>query len=539
MSLTLPAHSVTRKSSGFLKFWKTLSRPAIAPEPEIQIPESDLILPTEIWLEVLGLLPGYTLDALSRVSKRLRWIVLPLYFRSQQIFPFMETFAFRRRNMSAELAGYQDRSLQRLKFLRSDRLIHVVKDLFISPYPPGYNRRHRVKHTPVETVMHQLLSALPQFDNLTKLVLRFPHCEDTLFSALGSLHLDSFELEVLPASLGSIPIPTRREFIFNPSSSPVQVFPSGKLSLRLLFPESLQAVVAGPTGTDTVTRALISTSSGFPALTTLDMSLRFAGCPQFSQTLQACPNLSSLRLRSSVIDGSTVPALLPPLPPTIVPHLTCYHGPAVFAPIFARGRALRHVRLWSSHSVSAVTAPWLLQPILLQLNPTIESLELGVTLVPDALLETIRDAFPALTTLSINAHLDSFHPGSVERRTLPDDIPPHTVRLALPRDLRLRTLRLGAQLEGALTAPAQICDSARDAVRAFPEGYDPTSWRRWVVDRPWYCIVWTHTGNSEGEFGRALDGTLRVEYGDHYFESFERGQRISSRTVEEAVQRMA
>ncbi|KAJ7764307.1 hypothetical protein B0H16DRAFT_1526678 [Mycena metata] len=546
MSLTLSAHSITRKSSRFLKFWKNLSRLAISPESETQIPESHVILPTELWLEILEWIPGYTLDPLSRVSKRLRWIVIPLYFRSLQIFPFMETFAFRRRSMSAELAGYQKRSLQRLKFLRSERLIHVVRDLFISPYPPGYNRRHRVKHTPVDAVMNQLLSTLPEFNNLTKLVLRFPHCDDTLFLALGSLHLDSFELEVLPDSLGSIPIPTRREFIFNPSSSPVQNFPPASLSLRFLFPESMQSIVAGPTGTDTIIRALLSTPSGFPALTKLDISLRPAGRPQFPSALEACPNLSSLRLRSSVIDVSTEPAAdLPPLPPTLMSHLTNYHGPAAFAPAFATGRRLRHARLWASHSVSAVAVPFLLPPILTQLPPTLETLELGVTLVPVFLLETIGNAFPALTTLSINAHLDAFHPGSVDRRTLPDpdsaDSGKVLVRLALPQNLhRLRTLRLGVQLEGP--TPAQIHTSAREAVSAFSGGYDPTSWRRWVVDRPWYCVEWTRArefGVDEGEGGSGFnEGTVRVEYGEHYFESFERGQRISERTVEEAVQRM-
>ncbi|KAJ7764300.1 hypothetical protein B0H16DRAFT_1526664 [Mycena metata] len=528
MSLTLSGRSVTRKSSGFLKFWKNLSRLAISPESETQIPESDVILPTELWLEILEWIHGYTLlEALSRVSKRLRWIVLPLYFRAQQIFPFMETFAFRRRSMSAELAGYQKRSLQRLKFLRSERFIHVVTDLFISPYPPGYNRRHRVIHTPVDAVMHRLLSTLPDFNNLTKLVLRFPHCDDTLFSALGSLHLDSFELEVLPDSLGSIPIPTRREFIFNPSSSPVQMLPPASLSLRFLFPESMQSIVAGPTGTDTIIRALLSTPSGFPALTKLDISLRSAERPEFPSALEVCPNLSSLRLRSSVTDGSTGPADLPPFSSTLIRHLTSYHGPAAFAPAFA---------------VSAVAAPFLLPPILKKLPPTLETLELGVTLVPVFLLETIGNAFPALTTLAINAHLDAFHPGSVERRTLPDpdsaDSDKVLVRLSLPQNLhRLRTLRLGAQLAGA--TPVQIHTSAREAVSAFSGGYDPTSWRRWVVDRPWYCVEWTRTALGEREGGSGFnEGTVRVEYGEHYFESFERGQRISERTVEEAVQRM-
>ncbi|KAJ7185350.1 hypothetical protein C8R46DRAFT_1342638 [Mycena filopes] len=517
MSLVPPARSIRRKSSGFLKFWK---KPRSA---DVQILESDIILPTEIWLDILALLPGYLLDPLSRV------------------FPFVETFAFRRRNVSAELTGYEERSLERLNFLSTERLTYAVRELFISPYPPGYNRRHKAQHTAIDKVMRELLAILPQFHNLKNLVLRFPECNGTLLTALGSMCLDSFELELLPTSSGEILIPAQRDFIFNASSSPIQGFLSPQLYLRFLYPASLQSIVAGPTGSDTVARALLSTPSGLPALTKLDVSLRFAGHSQFTEALLACPNLSSLRLRSSVLDGSTVPAALAPLPQTAVPHLQCYHGPAVFVPTFARGRALRHVRLWSSHSVSSVTAPWLLQPILLQLaSPSIESLELGVTVVPDSLLETIRDAFPALTTLALNAHLDAFHPGSVARRTLPDSEPPApTVRLTLPVGLRLHILRLGAQLEGALTAPEAIRESARAAVHAFPGNYDPTSWRRWVVDRPWYCLEWMHAPDAGAEFGMALHGTLRVEYGEHYFESFERGQRISSRTIQEAVQRMA
>jgi hypothetical protein len=36
-----------------------------------------------------------------------------------------------------------------------------------------------------------------------------------------------------------------------------------------------------------------------------------------------------------------------------------------------------------------------------------------------------------------------------------------------------------------------------------------------------------------------MDGTLSVEYGEHYFRGFEHGARISARTVDEAVLRMA
>jgi hypothetical protein len=166
---------------------------------------------------------------------------------------------------------------------------------------------------------------------------------------------------------------------------------------------------------------------------------------------------------------------------------------------------------------------------------------LGITLVPDGLLETLCTAFPALAVLEINIHLDAFHPGTVLRRVLTPPVPPRA-RLTLPAGMRLQTLRLGTQLAGAPGAPDTeqlLLDSAREAVRAFPGDYDPTSWRRWVVDRPWYCVEWTRVADAdETQFGTALEGTLRVEYGEHYSQGFERGERIDAQSVEKAVLRM-
>ncbi|KAF7340408.1 Ubiquitin family protein [Mycena venus] len=502
--------SLAKKGSQFFKFWK---------KPRESAESASLVLPTEIWLDILSYFPDHALEPLSRICKQLRWIVLPLFFRSQQMFPFLETFTFRKLAMS--IGEYEERSLQRISFVCSDQISPALRELLILYYAPGYNRRHRATHTPVEAVTQPLFLALPKFSNLTKLVLQFPPCNNTLFSALNTLHLDHFELEVLPTALGDIPIPAQKEFLFNCSGSPIQIPPANGLSLRFLFPESLERVVAGPTGTDTLTRALVSHPSGFPTLQTLDLSLRFVASSHFTSALAACPKLSSLRLRSPAIEG-------------------CYHGPAIFAPAFARGRILRTVRLWPTRSVSAVSAPWLLHPVLQQLGgEALTSLELGITLVPESLLEAIRDAFPALTTLSINAHLDSFRPGTVERRVVAPPTALHA-RVALPIGMQLQTLRLGTQLAGAPddnagTELMTLFESAREVVRAFPGGYDPTSWRRWAVDQPWYCVEWTRvvtlTADGGGEFGTALDGTLRVEYGEHYFQGFERGARMAVQTA--------
>ncbi|KAJ6461532.1 hypothetical protein DFH09DRAFT_1495168 [Mycena vulgaris] len=470
---TASAPTLGRKPSGFLTFWKKKPR---SPVPG-NILESDIVLPPELWLEILAGSPGHALELVYRVCKRLRQIVLPLFFRSQQVFPFLETFTFRRLSMSLELSGYQERSLKRLDFLSSNQISTAVRELFVSPYPPGYNRRHKVEHRPVENVMQHLLAALPRFSALSKLVLHFPMWNDTLVSSLASLQLESFELEGLPTAQGEIPIPAQKEFFFDRSTSPTQLFPPRALSLRFMFSDSLERLVVGPAGTDTITHALLAHPSGFPSLQTLDLSLRFAASPDFAAALAACPNLTSIRLRSSLIDGSGIPNALPPLPQTTIPCLTSYHGPLGLAPTFAHGRSLRTVRLWSTHSVAAVCTPSLLPPVRRQIGATVDSLELGVTTVPAALLESIHAALPALAHLAINAHLDAFHPGSVERQVLPTAL---RARVALPPGMRLASLHLGAQLLG--TSHAELCESAREIVAAFPGGYDPTSWRRWVVD---------------------------------------------------------
>ncbi|KAJ7745550.1 hypothetical protein DFH07DRAFT_963247 [Mycena maculata] len=188
-------------------------------------------------------------------------------------------------------------------------------------------------------------------------------------------------------------------------------------------------------------------------------------------------------------------------------------------------RALR------SHLRARPPAPGLLPPTLLQLGETIESLELGVTVVSHSLLNTIRDAFPLIAFLSFNAHLDAFHPGTLERHTLHAPLEP---RVTLPFGLRPHTLRLGAQLGG--NSHAELCAAAHETAQGFPAAYDPTSWRRWIVDRSWYVVEWTHDGEDVDSSG-SLEGALRIEYGEHYFKSFERASRILARTVDEAILR--
>ncbi|KAF7367710.1 Ubiquitin family protein [Mycena sanguinolenta] len=519
MSRRLRAISLSRKSSQLLKFWKKSSpgTPAI-PDLHTEIHESALILPTEIWLEILSHFPDYALEPLSRICRRLRWIVLPLLFRSQQFFPFLETFEFR--CLTWGVAEYTERLLQRLSFLSSPQLSFAIQELSISYYAPAYNRRHQVTHTPMEAVMQPLFGALPKFENLTSLILQYPVCNDTLFAALNSLRLDFFELELLPTALGDIPIPSQKEFLFNCSNSPIQQpLPLTGLSVRLIFPESLVRVGAGPTGTEIVARALACHPSELDSLKTLDLSLSFVSSPHFTGALAACPNLSSLRLRSSFKENSPVIPALPTLPQNALPHLSCYHGPAEYAPAFAHSRTLQTARLWCTHRVVGVRHPLFLHPILSLLGSgstaaALTTLELGLTLVPAS---PPRDN-PAILSL----HSPLSHSIHISTRSILEQ--------------SLKTLRLGTQLAGAPNADSpdsdgmkELCDSARKVIHAFPGGYDPTSWRSWVVDKPWYCVEWSRAGEEVDDHEAntvLLDGTLRIEYGDHYFRGFERGEQI-------------
>ncbi|KAJ7628776.1 hypothetical protein FB45DRAFT_1028840 [Roridomyces roridus] len=248
--------SLARQSSAIFAFWKKPQKPKIS--------ESDILLPTEIWLDILDLIPEIALDSISRASKRLRFVALPLFFRSQQIFPFQDTFAYRRISMSAhsELSpdGYQERSIQRLKFLGTTLISSAIRDFYVSPYPPGCKR-----------------------------------------------------------PLGYVP--------------PRDPLPAALLPLRAL-----------------------------------------------------------------------------------------------------------------------------------------------------------------------------------------------------------RELRIGAQLADGGASLEELFGAAREVIGTFPEGYDPTSWRRWVVDRPWSCVRWVSTGREEvsdvdAGLQEPVQGDLFVEYGEHYFKNFDRGSRISGRTL--------
>ncbi|KAJ7670292.1 hypothetical protein B0H17DRAFT_1209397 [Mycena rosella] len=212
--------------------------------------------------------------------------------------------------------------------------------------------------------------------------------------------------------------------------------------------------------------------------------------------------------------------------------------------------------------------PSALPPILRLLPPSVVHLVLGVTVVPPSLLATISAALPALHMLCVDVHLDTFHPRTVERRILgaparhhsqhsalhmlcvdapldahlatfhPGTVERRTLGASLCTTLRLPpglgaplwTLRLGAQLAGA--SVTEICQSAQEAVEGFPPAYDPTPWRRWVVE-------WTGGG---GEVDVGMDGhdALPVEeVMQHLLTALPLLQPLQTRAVFPALQQDA
>ncbi|KAF7330040.1 Ubiquitin family protein [Mycena kentingensis (nom. inval.)] len=538
----LGARSIGRRASKFLNGLKPTNRRLTGRIDSAPPPPRAPSLPPEIWLEIIQILAEEDLKSIASVSRDLRTLALPKFLHSQLFFPFTDTFRFRRRNPSVDLSSYEQRSIERIRFLSEGPGANAVRELLVSPYPPGYYRRHRGEHQPIHCVTERLFYALPRFGNLAKLVLILPPVDDPLTSALSSLgDLSFLELELPLAAKGTIPVPARRTFLFNRNTSILATSSKDTLVLAFLYPDNIRSIVAGPSGTQPIARALAESnerpeSQRFAALESLDLALAFISSSHFSPALLSVPTLSTIRLRRTATDISFTNNF-PPLPAEALPNLHTYHGPAGFAASFThnrtgRPRPLHTLRLWSSHSVSAADSrsPVALPPLLHQISEgsvaNITHLELGVVQVPALLLDTLSDAFPALNSLSINAHFDAFHAGSVERRRVHD----HGEPVALPEGLptRLKTLRLGAQLAGDIN---ELCAAARSVLAGFPNEYDPTSWRVWIVDRPWHVLEWNRS--EDLHLGR-----LSVSYQEHFFWGFERGARMAAQRVAEAMEQI-
>ncbi|KAG6814669.1 hypothetical protein H0H93_012656, partial [Arthromyces matolae] len=253
----------------------------------------------------------------------------------------------------------------------------------------------------------------------------------------------------------------------------------------------------------------------FPRLTTLDIYTRFLFCPDFLPALERCPALVTLRIRSAFTDSPAKPSMAP-IPSGILPALNIYHGPVHLAEYFATGRPIRIFKLWSSMRASSVVNPSKLIPILRQLGPQVEVLEIGVTTVPSFLIDAIAGNFPRLKELAINSHLSSYQPGIVTSHTTHTRFQPAITIGQEQSLLNLDSLSFGVQIPANVpVGSVQYEEHGLDLLQMFPVSYNPTAWNQWVIDLNWSKIIWNRLPEN-GSIGTESLGRLSMEHVEYH-----------------------
>ncbi|KAG6816326.1 hypothetical protein H0H87_006925 [Tephrocybe sp. NHM501043] len=486
------------------------------------ISNSDVILPTELWLQILSLLPLDTVATVTLISRSLRWIAQPLLFKEDlAIHPFTISIAYRRLQVDSYLARCHDR----LDFLSSPRIApHIVK-FSLTPFPAGHSlSRNSKPHIPENEIVDHVFDVLPLFTGLRSLTIHSIKSTPERMTILRSLALDYFELETRGDDITwqkmrqgvtpPTPIPAQRVLSFNCDTSPHQVPIPALVSLQFLHPTTLNQINAGPNGTESILVAMSLSSSTFPRLHTLDISARYVSCAEFIPTLHQCPNLITLRIRSSFTDSPVRPHMAP-LPPQILPSLSTYHGPPYLARFFANNRDIRDFKLWSSRRPSSVVQPAKLVPILQQLGVRIEALEIGVTTLPPFLISVIAENMPALKSLAVNAHLASYHPGVVTTHVAQTPFKPSISIREGSSQLNLDTLSFGVQIpDGVLVGSSEYQEAGLAFLEKFPVQYDPTSWDQWAIELAWSKIIWNRIDLTDRDL--AAPGELSIEHVEYH-----------------------
>lgn len=402
------------------------------------------------------------------------------------------------------------------------------------PYPPGHSlSRSGPPQAPENMVVDRIFEILPLLPNLKILVVHCIKSTPHRMDVLRNLHLEVLALETRGVDLTwhslddddhhpSTPVPAHRQFSFNRNAGPHQMPLVAIIPLDFLHRDSIVDISSGPNGTESVLAAIALSPLSFPALLLLDLSVRFVSHPSFGAALQQCPNLRSIRLRAASTDSPAhARPVMMPLPSGAIPLLSNYHGPPSLAPLFAKDRTLSHVKLWSSRSISSITKPAVLTSILSQLGTHIQLLEIGVTTIPIILMEILQQSFPNLKSLSVNAHLAGYNPGTVKTRTIHTSLTPElNPSIIGSGKWNLDILSIGAQLPNTtMTDTLEQEAVAMEALTRFPLDYDPTSWGQWAIESPWSKIIWQYLHDEETP-GDGVRGRLSIEHVEYIKPTF-------------------
>ncbi|KAG6841147.1 hypothetical protein C0991_001424 [Blastosporella zonata] len=279
--------------------------------------------------------------------------------------------------------------------------------------------------------------------------------------------------------------------------------------MQFLHPTTLEEITAGPDATESVLVAMSLSPSSFFRLLTLDIYALFYDCPEFIPALRQCPTLTTLRIR--MFGHRSEPPSMAPIPPDILPALVTYHGPLSLAQSWARDRRIRDFKLWGSRTLSSVLQPAELAPILRQLGPHVEVLEIGVMSLPPSLISIIAECLPKLKSLAVNAHVSSSYPGTATTHVTQTRFRPSISVGEGSSQLNLDSLSFGVQIPDEIAIGSLQHELiGLTLLEGFPIQYTSMSWDCRKTGFPWSKIMWNRSDVTDRRFD--APGDLSIGY---------------------------
>jgi hypothetical protein len=363
-----------------------------------------------MWLEVLAYTDPTTIRSVTRTCSTLRWVAQPLLFKHFGIFlPSLPTQEVRRDTHFAA----NTYAVACLSVLRFPHLAHAIEELKIQttewPSSPLSFDKHPPDHTCLSQATEDLVTlvfrAVPSLVNLKRLV-----CHGVTFTTerllaltqlpqLIDLELHSCSTTCSPSlfpTFAAIPLET---LTFDFPYSSLVPYHNPHFLLFLLQPPTLKRVSIGP-ASDIID--ILARTPSPSKLTALKIPISSLSSPLLLPVLASCPFVTDLALSAIPSDHCHPQLEADVLPQDILPLLSSYRGPSIYAPFFAHGRALGRMEFTLSCQPEDVESTILT----ISLNPVstghIHSFACNVQYLNTTLFQTIHAAFPSLTHLAIS-----------------------------------------------------------------------------------------------------------------------------------------
>ncbi|GLB39904.1 hypothetical protein LshimejAT787_0704140 [Lyophyllum shimeji] len=175
---------------------------------------------------------------------------------------------------------------------------------------------------------------------------------------------------------------------------------------------------------------------------------------------------------------------------------------------------IRNFRLWTVRKALDLTQPAKLAPLLSQLGPCVETLEIGVATLPPSLIDIMADKLPNLKSSSVNGHLSSYHLGEATTHAIQTQLN-SSIRIAgAGTPLNLDVLSFGVQIESDVpNGTPEHENVVLDLLEQFSSDYNSTPSNQFVTDVACSKLTWNRldTRNRRPE----VPGQLSIEHVEH------------------------